>query len=44
MRIWQAGVQHDPEAYVRAVDPNAEWGVGGAGWGKDPAALGTSGL
>jgi 2-polyprenyl-6-methoxyphenol hydroxylase-like FAD-dependent oxidoreductase len=41
MRIWQAGVQHDPEAYVRAVDPNAEWGVGGAGWGKDPAALGS---
>jgi 2-polyprenyl-6-methoxyphenol hydroxylase-like FAD-dependent oxidoreductase len=44
MRIWQAGVQHDPDAYVRAVDPNAEWGVGGAGWGKDPAALGASGL
>ena len=44
MRIWQAGVQHDPDAYVRAVDPNAEWGVGGAGWGKDPAALGTSAL
>jgi 2-polyprenyl-6-methoxyphenol hydroxylase-like FAD-dependent oxidoreductase len=44
MRIWQAGVQHDPEAYVRAVDPNAEWGVGGAGWGKDPAALGSRAL
>ena len=44
MRIWQAGVQHDPEAYVRAVDPNSEWGVGGAGWGKDPAALGSSAL
>jgi 2-polyprenyl-6-methoxyphenol hydroxylase-like FAD-dependent oxidoreductase len=44
MRIWQAGVQHDPDAYVRAVDPNADWGVGGAGWGKDPAALGASAL
>jgi 2-polyprenyl-6-methoxyphenol hydroxylase-like FAD-dependent oxidoreductase len=39
MRIWQDGVQHDPDAYVRAIDPNARWGAGGAGWGKDPAAL-----
>ena len=42
MRIWQDGVQHDPDAYVRAVDPNADWGVGGAGWGKNPAALSES--
>jgi 2-polyprenyl-6-methoxyphenol hydroxylase-like FAD-dependent oxidoreductase len=44
MRIWQSGVQHDEDAYVRAVNPNAEWGVGGAGWGKDPAALGSRAL
>lgn len=37
-RIWWNDVHKDPDAYARTVDPNAPtWGVGGAGWGKNPA-------
>lgn len=38
-RIWMNNVHLDPEAYARAADPKAGWGVRGAGWGQDPAAL-----
>ena len=38
-RIWMNNVHLDPDAYARAADPNAGWGVRGAGWGQDPAAL-----
>lgn len=38
-RIWMNNVHLDPHAYARAADPNATWGVRGAGWGQDPAAL-----
>jgi 2-polyprenyl-6-methoxyphenol hydroxylase-like FAD-dependent oxidoreductase len=40
LRIWQRGVEDDPHAYAAAINPVANWGVGGAGWGQDPAALG----
>jgi 2-polyprenyl-6-methoxyphenol hydroxylase-like FAD-dependent oxidoreductase len=39
LRIWPPDPETDPEAYARAADPTAGWGVGGAGWGRDPAAL-----
>jgi 2-polyprenyl-6-methoxyphenol hydroxylase-like FAD-dependent oxidoreductase len=39
LRIWPPDPETDPEAYARAADPTAGWGVGGAGWGQDPAAL-----
>jgi 2-polyprenyl-6-methoxyphenol hydroxylase-like FAD-dependent oxidoreductase len=41
MRIWEPGVERDPAAYAAALNPLSGWGVGGAGWGQDPAALGT---
>lgn len=39
LRLWQSDVFRDPDAYVRVVDPTRGWGVGGASWGGDPAAL-----
>jgi 2-polyprenyl-6-methoxyphenol hydroxylase-like FAD-dependent oxidoreductase len=39
LRLWQSDLFKDPDAYARAVDPSGGWGVGGAGWGQDPAAL-----
>jgi 2-polyprenyl-6-methoxyphenol hydroxylase-like FAD-dependent oxidoreductase len=39
LRIWQGELFRNPDAYAAAVDPNASWGVGGAGWGQNPAAL-----
>jgi 2-polyprenyl-6-methoxyphenol hydroxylase-like FAD-dependent oxidoreductase len=42
LRIWQSDLYCDPEAYARAIDPRGAWGVGGAGWGQDPAALSVS--
>lgn len=39
LRLWQSDLFRDPDAYARAVDPTGAWGVGGAGWGQDPAAL-----
>ena len=39
LRLWQSDLFRDPEAYARAVDPTTGWGVGGTGWGQDPAAL-----
>ena len=38
-RIWIGDVYKDPYAYAKAVDPAAGWGVGGAGWGENPAGL-----
>jgi len=39
-RIWTNDCHLDPHAYARDADPNAgTWGVGGAGWGQNPAAL-----
>lgn len=40
LRIWEAGVERDPYAFALAANPVSGWGVGGAGWGQDPAALG----
>jgi 2-polyprenyl-6-methoxyphenol hydroxylase-like FAD-dependent oxidoreductase len=43
-RIWMNRCHLDPHAYSRNVDPNAAgWGVGGVGWGQDPAALAGAG-
>ena len=42
LRIWEAGVERDPYAYAAAANPTGPWGVGGAGWGQDPAALGVN--
>lgn len=39
LRIWQGELFRQPEAYARAIDPKGAWGVGGAGWGQNPAAL-----
>jgi 2-polyprenyl-6-methoxyphenol hydroxylase-like FAD-dependent oxidoreductase len=39
LRIWQSDLFRDPDAYARAIDPSGAWGVSGAGWGQDPAAL-----
>ena len=39
LRIWQSDLFRDPDAYAQAIDPTAAWGVSGAGWGQDPAAL-----
>jgi 2-polyprenyl-6-methoxyphenol hydroxylase-like FAD-dependent oxidoreductase len=39
LRIWQSDLFRDPDAYAQAINPNAGWGVSGAGWGQDPAAL-----
>jgi 2-polyprenyl-6-methoxyphenol hydroxylase-like FAD-dependent oxidoreductase len=38
-RIWMNGCHRDPYTYARHADPNAGWGVEGAGWGENPAAL-----
>lgn len=39
-RIWWNDVHLDPYQYARAIDPNSPaWGIGGAGWGQNPAAL-----
>lgn len=38
-RIWPRNPHADPWAYARAANPASGWGAGGAGWGKDPAAL-----
>ena len=38
-RLWEGALFRDPEAFARAVDPRASWGVAGAGWGQNPAAL-----
>jgi 2-polyprenyl-6-methoxyphenol hydroxylase-like FAD-dependent oxidoreductase len=39
-RIWSDNCHLDPYTYARDADPNAgSWGVGGAGWGQNPAAL-----
>jgi 2-polyprenyl-6-methoxyphenol hydroxylase-like FAD-dependent oxidoreductase len=39
-RIWTDNCHLDPHTYARNADPNAGvWGVGGAGWGQNPAAL-----
>jgi hypothetical protein len=43
LRIWELGVENDPQAFAAAVNPSGPWGVGGAGWGQNPAALGVSG-
>jgi 2-polyprenyl-6-methoxyphenol hydroxylase-like FAD-dependent oxidoreductase len=39
LRIWQSDLFRDPDAYAQAINPTAGWGVSGAGWGQDPAAL-----
>jgi 2-polyprenyl-6-methoxyphenol hydroxylase-like FAD-dependent oxidoreductase len=39
LRLWQSDLFRDPKAYARAVDPNGNWGAGGASWGQDPAAI-----
>lgn len=39
VRIWESELYKDPEAYARVIDPTGAWGVGGAGWGSDPAAI-----
>jgi 2-polyprenyl-6-methoxyphenol hydroxylase-like FAD-dependent oxidoreductase len=39
LRIWQSDLFLDPDAYAQAINPRAGWGVSGAGWGQDPAAL-----
>jgi 2-polyprenyl-6-methoxyphenol hydroxylase-like FAD-dependent oxidoreductase len=39
LRIWNQGVENDPHAFAAAANPSAGWGVGGAGWGQNPAAL-----
>ena len=39
LRLYEGDLFRDAEAYARAVDPNARWTAGGAGWGEDPAAL-----
>jgi 2-polyprenyl-6-methoxyphenol hydroxylase-like FAD-dependent oxidoreductase len=39
-RIWTDDCHLDPARYARDADPNGgAWGVGGAGWGQNPAAL-----
>jgi 2-polyprenyl-6-methoxyphenol hydroxylase-like FAD-dependent oxidoreductase len=38
-RIWMNDCHLDPYTYARDADPNAAWGVEGAGWGQNPAAL-----
>jgi 2-polyprenyl-6-methoxyphenol hydroxylase-like FAD-dependent oxidoreductase len=38
-RIWEPGVESNPHAFAAAANPTAAWGVGGAGWGQNPAAL-----
>jgi 2-polyprenyl-6-methoxyphenol hydroxylase-like FAD-dependent oxidoreductase len=38
-RIWLNDCHLDPYTYALSADPNAAWGVNGAGWGQDPAAL-----
>jgi 2-polyprenyl-6-methoxyphenol hydroxylase-like FAD-dependent oxidoreductase len=38
-RIWMNNCHLDPYTYARDADPNAAWGVEGAGWGQNPAAL-----
>jgi 2-polyprenyl-6-methoxyphenol hydroxylase-like FAD-dependent oxidoreductase len=43
LRIWQSDLFRDPEAYAQTINPTAAWGVAGAGWGQDPAALGARG-
>jgi len=40
LRIWQSDLFRDPDAYARTIDPTGAWGVSGAGWGQDPAAIG----
>lgn len=42
IRIWLSDLYKDPEAYAQAIDPRGDWGVGGAGWGADPAAISAS--
>ncbi len=39
LRIWDGDLFRDPNAYAQAIDPSSGWGVGGTGWGQDPAAL-----
>jgi 2-polyprenyl-6-methoxyphenol hydroxylase-like FAD-dependent oxidoreductase len=39
MRIWDKGVENDPHAFAAAANPTGAWGVRGAGWGQNPAAL-----
>jgi 2-polyprenyl-6-methoxyphenol hydroxylase-like FAD-dependent oxidoreductase len=39
LRIWQSDLFRDPDAYAQAINPTGGWGVSGAGWGQDPAAL-----
>lgn len=39
LRIWPPHPEDDPDGYARAANPAVGWGVGGAGWGRDPAAL-----
>ena len=39
LRIWQSDLFREPDAYAQAINPTAGWGVSGAGWGQDPAAL-----
>ena len=39
LRIWEKGVELDPQAFAAAANPTGAWGVGGAGWGQNPAAL-----
>jgi 2-polyprenyl-6-methoxyphenol hydroxylase-like FAD-dependent oxidoreductase len=40
LRIWPPHPEENLEGYARAANPASGWGVGGAGWGQDPAALG----
>jgi len=39
LRLWQSDVFRDPDAYAQVVNPAADWGAGGAGWGQNPARL-----
>lgn len=39
LRIWTPDPEADLEGYTRAANPATGWGVHGAGWGRDPAAL-----
>jgi 2-polyprenyl-6-methoxyphenol hydroxylase-like FAD-dependent oxidoreductase len=41
LRIWPPHPEEDPDGYARAANPASGWGVDGAGWGQDPAALRT---
>jgi 2-polyprenyl-6-methoxyphenol hydroxylase-like FAD-dependent oxidoreductase len=39
LRQWESNLYRDAEAFARAVDPQATYGAGGAGWGQNPGAV-----